>query len=310
MTDAPLSAGSLTRSTEDYLKVIYRLSAGDAPASTTAIAERLEVAPASVSGMIKRLAERGWLEHVPYRGVQLTGEGRRVALRMLRRHRLIEAYLVEFLGYSWDTVHNEAERLEHAVTDTLVERMARALGHPNVDPHGDPIPDREGVVEGRRGTPLSDWPVATPGRIVHLEDEPPLAYAQLTAQGLRLGQVVRIIDATPARLVLTDGENEYVLAPMLAGNVHVAAIEEQPAAAAGVVRLSDLPSGTTAQVVALDPSCRGFMRRRLLDLGFTPGARVRHDLSTFAGDPRAYRLRGTTIALRRDQSDRVLVRVA
>src|SRR5689334_24405154 len=89
--------------------------------------------------MVKRLSEHGLLEHVPYRGVQLTGQGRRAALRMIRRHRLIEAYLVEFLGYSWDLVHDEAERLEHAVSDTMVERMASALGHPEVDPHGDPI---------------------------------------------------------------------------------------------------------------------------------------------------------------------------
>ena len=92
--------------------------------------------------MVKRLSEQGLLEHVPYKGVQLTADGRRAALRMLRRHRLIEAYLVAFLGYTWDTVHDEAERLEHAVSDTLVERMAAVLGNPTVDPHGDPIPTR------------------------------------------------------------------------------------------------------------------------------------------------------------------------
>ena len=96
--------------------------------------------------MVKRLSEQGLLEHVPYKGVQLTADGRRAALRMLRRHRLIEAYLVAFLGYTWDTVHDEAERLEHAVSDTLVERMAAVLGNPTVDPHGDPIPTPEGDI--------------------------------------------------------------------------------------------------------------------------------------------------------------------
>jgi DtxR family Mn-dependent transcriptional regulator len=182
------------------------------------------------------------------------------------------------------------------------------MGHPETDPHGDPIPTRDGEFRAQTGTPLSAWPVAEPARIVHLEDEPPLAFAQLAAIGLRPGQVVRVLEATPTRLVLSDGHDEYVLAPMLAGNVHVVAAEPAESPGASVLRLSDLTSGQVGEVVALDPECRGFIRRRLLDLGFTPGARVRPDLTTFSGDPRAYRVRGTTIALRRDQSARVLVR--
>ena len=107
---------------EDYLKAIYSLSRGSHAASTSEIAELLGLSAPSVSGMVRRLSEQGLLEHAPYRGVLLTAAGRRIALRMVRRHRLIEAYLVGFLGYSWDTVHDEAERLEHAVSDLLVER--------------------------------------------------------------------------------------------------------------------------------------------------------------------------------------------
>ncbi|MCU0621856.1 MAG: metal-dependent transcriptional regulator [Gemmatimonadales bacterium] len=136
----------LSRSVEDYLKAIQRLSDEGRPASTTQIAEALAVAPPSVTGMVKRLSEQGLLEHEPYRGVTLTPLGRREAMRVIRRHRLIESYLVAFLGYRWDDVHDEAERLEHAVSDALVERMAAALGHPAVDPHGDPIPDARGDV--------------------------------------------------------------------------------------------------------------------------------------------------------------------
>ena len=122
--NAAVQHETLTPSVEDYLKAIYRLSPQGRPAATSEIAQRLELSPASVSGMVKRLSEQGLLEHIPYKGVQLTPDGRRAALRMLRRHRLIEAYLVAFLGFSWDTVHDEAERLEHAVSDTLVDRMA------------------------------------------------------------------------------------------------------------------------------------------------------------------------------------------
>lgn len=146
----------LTRSVEDYLKAIYRLSRTGQPAATSEIAQLLELSAPSVSGMVKRLADQGLLEHVPYRGVELTAEGRRAALRMLRRHRIIETYLVDRLGYGWDTVHEEAERLEHAVSDGLIDRMAAALGNPGFDPHGDPIPGPDGSMAELLYTPLSD----------------------------------------------------------------------------------------------------------------------------------------------------------
>jgi DtxR family Mn-dependent transcriptional regulator len=141
-----LLATDLSRSVEDYLKVIYHLTETGEPASTTAIAEALEVSAPSVSGMIKRLAEGSLVEHLPYKGVTLTGDGRRAALRMLRRHRVMETYLVSCLGYTWDNVHDEAENLEHAVSEDLIERMSRALGHPHFDPHGDPIPAADGRI--------------------------------------------------------------------------------------------------------------------------------------------------------------------
>ena len=135
--NAGVAREPLTRSVEDYLKAIYTLSPEGRPASTSDIAHRLELSAPSVSGMVKRLSEQGLLEHVPYKGVQLTEEGRRAALRMIRRHRILETYLVARLGFGWDTVHEEAERLEHAVSDTLVERMAEALGNPGAGPPGD-----------------------------------------------------------------------------------------------------------------------------------------------------------------------------
>src|SRR5919112_3895164 len=162
---AAVANESLTRSVEDYLKAIYRLSPEGRPASTSDIAHLLALSAPSVTGMVKRLSEHGLLEHIPYRGVLLTEEGRRAALRMVRRHRLIEAYLVEFLGYSWDTVHAEAERLEHAVSETMIERMAAALGNPTVDPHGDPIPAADGSIHELGGSALSEVPV---GKTVEL----------------------------------------------------------------------------------------------------------------------------------------------
>jgi DtxR family Mn-dependent transcriptional regulator len=195
--------GVLTRSVEDYLKAVYRLSAGNQPASTGGIAHLLELSAASVSGMVKRLSEQGLLEHVPYRGVQLTVEGRRAALRMVRRHRLIEAYLVGFLGYSWDTVHEEAERLEHAVSDTMAERMAAALGNPSVDPHGDPIPDADGSIHELACTPLSDIPVGQTVELRRVAESAPERLRYLASLGLRPSAVLTVTERQPFEGPLT-----------------------------------------------------------------------------------------------------------
>jgi DtxR family transcriptional regulator, Mn-dependent transcriptional regulator len=187
----------LTRSVEDYLKAIYQISPEGRPASTSEIAHLLALSAPSVTGMVKRLSEQGLLEHVPYRGVQLTWQGRRAALRMVRRHRLIEAYLVEFLGYSWDTVHEEAERLEHAVSDTLVERMASALGNPEVDPHGDPIPSADGFVHELSGVPLSDVPVGETVAIHRVLESQPDRLRYIASLGLKPGVSITVVDRQP-----------------------------------------------------------------------------------------------------------------
>ena len=204
---------SLTRSVEDYLKAIYRLSPQGRAASTSEIAQRLDLSPASVSGMVKRLSEQGLLEHVPYKGVQLTPEGRRAALRMLRRHRLIEAFLVAHLGYTWDTVHDEAERLEHAVSDTLVDRMAAVLGHPAVDPHGDPIPTSEGDILELASTPLSEVPAGAAVEVRQVEESQPDRLRYIASIGLRPGVHVTVVDRQPFEGPITiavDGRTHVV----------------------------------------------------------------------------------------------------
>ncbi len=294
--------------TENALKHLLRQATDGHAASFGSLRGALRMSDRDLMALTERL-ERDGLVRTDGTQLRLTPDGERVALHVLRAHRLWELYLADELGVPLNRVHEEAERAEHLLSRQQLDRLSAQMGHPDVDPHGDPIPGGDGQVPASPGTPLGAWPMSTPGRIVHLEDEPPLAFAQLSAEGLRLGQVIRVIDRSPTRVVLSDGENEHRLAPMLAANVHVAPVNaEAKPLPEGVMTLTSLPSGASAEVVALDPSFRGFARRRLLDLGFTPGARIRSDLTTFAGDPRAYRLRGTTIALRREQSDRVLVK--
>lgn len=190
------ATNALTHSAEDYLKAIYALS-GDAPASTTRIAQRLDLAPASVSGMIRRLSEQDLIAHEPYRGVVLTPAGRRLALRVLRRHRVIETYLVQCLGYRLDDVHEEADRLEHAVSDVLVERMAAAVGHPRVDPHGDPIPDRNGALDEVRYTALPDLPIGVEAELCRVDTSDGDRLRYVARAGLVPGARVQLLDREP-----------------------------------------------------------------------------------------------------------------
>jgi DtxR family Mn-dependent transcriptional regulator len=208
----------LTRSVEDYLKVIYNLSLEGRAAATSDIAHRLELSAPSVSGMVKRLSEQGLLEHVPYKGVQLTVEGRRAALRMIRRHRILEAYLVARLGYTWDAVHAEAERLEHAVSDGLVERMAEALGNPEADPHGEPIPTAEGWVEEVQATPLAEIPAGETVEVRRVTAGDPDRLRYLASVGLQPGATVTVVERQPFNgpITLRVAEQERVIGHELA----------------------------------------------------------------------------------------------
>jgi len=191
-----LSAERLSVSVEDYLKTIYHLSEGGEPASTNAIAQRLSLSAPSVTGMVKRLAEQGYVHHEPYRGVELTSLGRRAALRTVRRHRVLEAYLVAFLSYDWGNVHDEAERLEHAVSDVLIERMAQALGNPSVDPHGDPIPAPDGTIAEVVYTPLTELPVG-PATVRRVQEGDGERLRYLAGIGLVPGARVTVVAREP-----------------------------------------------------------------------------------------------------------------
>src|SRR5438093_9768942 len=187
----------LTRSVEDYLKSVFHLTSQGGFATTSDIAAMLEVAPPSVSGMMKRLSETGLIEHVPYRGVQLTPQGRRAALQMIRRHRILESYLTSKLGFDWGDVHVEAERLEHAVSEKLIERMADALGEPRYDPHGAPIPTAAGEIEEAELVTLAGTAVGSSVVLQEVGDENTERLRYLAEQGLPPGVHLTVIDRQP-----------------------------------------------------------------------------------------------------------------
>ncbi len=183
---------------EDYSKAIYALEQRFAePVSTTALAERMGVTPASASAMVKRLGELGLVAHVRYRGVSLTDAGRRVALQVMRHHRLLELYLVKSLGVPWDRVHQEAEVLEHVLSDELEELIAAKLGDPTHDPHGDPIPTRDLTIDESRTESLESLQAGARGTLVRVSDSEPEMLRYLADRGIAPGDRFEVIDRQP-----------------------------------------------------------------------------------------------------------------
>ena len=204
----------LSEAIENYAKAIYALARrGDGTVTTTALAERVGVSAGSVSSMVKKLAERGLVEHEPYRAVQLTAEGRRVALSVLRHHRLLELYLAEHLGVPWDRVHEEAEALEHVISEDLAARIAAKLGHPTHDPHGDPIPDAALVIDEGHTRSLAEMDIGERGRFVRVSDTDPEMLRYLDGRGIALGDELEVVAREPfdGPLTVRFDSEEHVL---------------------------------------------------------------------------------------------------
>lgn len=190
--------GSDSASVQDYVKTIYALSEWhDEPVTSSRLATRLSVANSSVSEMIRKLADLNLVSHKPYRPVELTTDGRRLALAMVRRHRLLETFLVQDLGYRWDEVHDEAEQLEHTVSDLFIERLDARLGHPAADPHGDPIPTAAGTITLPDAVPLSRFDDGHSGKVARISDEDPQLLRFLAGEHIGIGSAVTVLGRTP-----------------------------------------------------------------------------------------------------------------
>jgi DtxR family Mn-dependent transcriptional regulator len=210
---------------EDYAKAIYALQsrADDHPVATTDLAERLGVTPASASSMVKKLAEMGLADHVPYRGTTLTDAGERLALEVLRHHRLLELYLAEQLGVPWDRVHEEAEALEHVLSDYLESRIAAKLGDPTHDPHGDPIPTESLDIEEGDTRALADMQPGQTGRFIRVSDSDPSMLRYLQERGIGIGDELEVLDRQPfdGPLTVRFGGDLHVLGGGLAQAMRV-----------------------------------------------------------------------------------------
>lgn len=290
---------------EDALKHLHSTAWRGHQATLQSLAGALHLSAKSAFQVIQQLEAQGWVLSRD-EGLGLTSDGERLAIDVIRAHRLWERYLADEARMPLVDIHAEAERREHDRASERVQAMDAAMGYPTTDPHGDPIPAADGQMAASPTKALTDWPLTAPARIAHLEDEPPVIFSQITAEGLRPGLVVRVLEAGSQRVVLSDGERVHTLAPIVAANIFVAPTGAE--AAPVVARaLTTLRRGQQASVYRLDESLQGFTRRRLLDLGLTPGTTVTAEMTSFFGDPMAYRVRGALIALRRDQADKVII---
>ena len=292
---------------EDALKHLLDREQQGRHASPESLAGTLDLPRAKITRLISDMESQGLLETQGSQ-LHLTAEGERWAMHVVRAHRLWERYLVDEARMPLSKIHNVAQKREHSLTEAQLNELDAALGHPTRDPHGDPIPSREGKMPSVESMPITAWQAEGPVRIVHIEDEPAIAYEQILAAGLKLGQTIRIMEKTPQRVVLSDGETEYRLAPTVAANVGIAPLPESEIEKARAITLADLVHDQQGEIVQLDDAVQGFTRRRFLDLGLTPGTKIYPELGNFFGEPRAYRVRGTLIALRKDQAAQIWVK--
>ena len=292
---------------EDALKHLHRCEQQAQAGTVESLAGALAVERNRAAQMLASLQAAG-LVILKEGNFRLTEEGNAYALQVIRAHRLYETYLAEETGSKETAWHREADIQEHKLTANQVNELAQRLGHPRFDPHGDPIPTAAGIVPPIKTTALSDWPVGLAARIVHIEDEPDPVYEQLVALGLCPGMEVRVVESTPQRLVLFAAGEQHVLAPVVAANVSVVEAVPKPGAAEVETEpLSRLKPGGRATVVNLSPRCRGAERRRLLDLGIVPNTVIEAVMKSPSGDPTAYRVRQTLVALRREQAELINV---
>jgi DtxR family transcriptional regulator, Mn-dependent transcriptional regulator len=213
----------ITEAVQDYLKSIYHIHRDQGRVTTQALAERMEVSAPSVTGMIKKLSEMKLVKYTPYRGVSLTAAGEKVALEIVRHHRLLERYLAEALGYSWDKVHAEAEKLEHHISEEFEDAIAAFLGHPETDPHGDPIPAKDGTIREQAPQRLAD---ATPGGkcvVTRVSDRDSKLLAYVASLGIRPATHIEVLGKEPfdGPLRLRIGTKEHHIGQNVARQIFV-----------------------------------------------------------------------------------------
>ncbi|MFC2083761.1 DtxR family transcriptional regulator [Bacteroidota bacterium] len=292
--------------TEDALKHVYNCEYNNLNSNINSIAGNLFIKSDEAARLVRKLESMDLLIQGEST-LKLTPKGRNYALRIIRIHRLWEKYLAEETGVQELDWHEEAEKIEHLMSEREADKLAAKIGNPVLDPHGDPIPTPSGKMPSKRGISITQLKAGVIAKIVHLEDEPKTVYEQLITQGLSVGQHVKIIEISKEKIIIEVAEEISVLAPTFANNISVIEIPDKTLIYKTFQSLSDLKIGQKGKVVGISQSCRGQQRRRLLDLGVVPGTEILAQIKNMFGDSTGYKIKGATIALRREHARFVLI---
>lgn len=292
--------------TEDVLKYLYHNEISGNEVNIISLTAVLKFSDNLIIDVVKKMTIK---ELIKFDGnvLSLTESGRNYALRIVRVHRLWEKYLAEKTGYDKVEWHGRAELMEHRLSHKETDLLANQLGNPLYDPHGDPIPTNQGKIAKLKGVALSSLAVNSVGRITHIEDEPDVIYKQILAENIHIGSQLRVVENNPKRIVFYAEGEDFILAPIVAANITVDVFEKDVAEEENTSRLSSLKINEIANIAGISKEIRGDSRRRLLDLGFVKGTSIKIDLKSPLGNPKAYLIKGTSIALRNDQASKILI---
>ncbi len=293
---------------EDILKALFQIEYDGKSSDLASIAGRIGVAQNEVVNIISYLIEQGFVrrEHDSH---QLTEKGKELGLMFTRAHRICETYLAQQTGVAADEWHLRAHEMEHWLSSDEINKLADKLGNPRFDPHGDPIPTRDGKLPSIAGTPLTEWEKEKNAIIIHIEDEPEVVYARLIAAGITPGIRIKILESSNSFLDVVAEGRPIRLGVEDALQILVAPLPPEMQNEPDFKRLSDLKQGESGIVRGLMPSCIGLERLRLLDLGVVNGSKISYEFASPFGSPITYKVRGTLIALRREQADKILIDV-
>ncbi len=292
---------------EDALKHLYNKEYQSTECSKEALASKLSLNIKETEALLERLIAMDLLEY-DNGCMKLTTDGNSYALRMIRVHRLWERYLADETSFKAEEWHFEAEKIEHKLSDVDAEELAARIGNPLVDPHGDPIPTADGRMPQYHGKNFADIRQGESAVIIHLEDEPKTIFEQLAAIGLYPGMQVKMLEKSNERIRFEANGEICVLAPQFVDNIFVREFRPTETEQTSFRVLSDLKLGEESEVLGISKLLRGLQRRRLLDFGIVPGAKISAEMKSLTGNPTAYRIRGTAIALRKDQSDKIFIK--
>jgi len=289
---------------EDALKYLYDCEYNRTNCTLNSIAGNLSISADDAADIISRLESMG-LVSAKKNELELTSDGRSYALRIVRIHRLWEKYLADETSVKEDEWHLKAEELEHTLTTEQANQLAARIGNPVFDPHGDPIPSASGDIPEKKGKPLTEMKAGEFGNIIHIEDEPHSIYSQILAEGLYPGMQIRMIELSDKRIKFVANGEECILSPLIAKNITVGILKFEKQIEGKFKTLSSLKIGEEGTILGIAKALRGQQRRRLMDLGIVPGTKIEAELESFSGDPVAYNVRGTTVALRKQQTDKI-----